>query len=103
MIVDENKTEFGFMGLNESNKRGHYKNIELSKNPDKGNTKPTFIRKELRYDSKDNFSEKLKSYHLSEKDKENILNYLKNSKRKSSLLAVVINYHRSTFMLINQR
>lgn len=82
LIVDENKTEFGFMGLTESNKRGHHKNIELLKNPEKGNTKPAFIRKELRYDSKDNFSEILESYHLTEKDKENILNYLKKLKKK---------------------
>lgn len=82
LIVDENKTQFGFMGLTESSKRGHHKNIELSKNPEKGNQSPAFIRKELRYDSKDNFNEILKNYNLTEKDKQIILNYLEKSKKK---------------------
>ena len=82
LIVDENKTQFGFMGLTESRKRGHHKNIELSKNPEKGNFNPAYIRKELRYDDKENFYERLKNYNLSEKDKQLILKYLEKSKKK---------------------
>ena len=82
LIVDENKSEFGFMGLTESPKRGHHKNIELSKNPEKGNTKPAFLRKELRYDSKENFYEILKDYNLTEKDKQAVLKFLDKIKKK---------------------
>ena len=82
LIVDENKTQFGFMGLTESRKRGHHKNLELSKNPEKGNSSPAYIRKELRYDNKENFYERLKNYNLSEKDKKSILKYLENLKKK---------------------
>ena len=70
------------MGLTESRKRGHHKNIELSKNPEKGNFSPAFVRKELRYDDKENFYERLKNYNLSEKDKKLVLKYLENLKKK---------------------
>lgn len=69
LIVDENENNFGFMGLTEAEKRGHHKNIKLSKNPQKGNCNNAFLRKELRYDSKDSFYKKLDDYNLSSQDK----------------------------------
>ena len=72
LIVDESKNEFGFMGLTESKKRGHHNNIELTKNPEKGNNEKAYIRKELRYDDKNNFSKPLADYRLSDKDKPKI-------------------------------
>ena len=33
LIVDEKKDNYGFMGLTESQKRGHHRNLELKKNP----------------------------------------------------------------------
>lgn len=82
LIVDETSADYGFMGLTESPKRGHHKNIELSKNPQKGNTRKSYIRTELRYDNKNNFSEILKSYNLSMQDKEAILKFIERRKKK---------------------
>lgn len=82
LIVDETSADYGFMGLTESPKRGHHKNIELSKNPQKGNTSKSYIRTELRYDNKNNFSEILKNYNLSKQDKEAILKFIERRKKK---------------------
>ncbi len=82
LIVDENKTQFGFMGLTESKKRGHHSNIDLDENPQKNNNSKAYIRKELRYDEKVNFSSVLNNYNLSSEDKKKIIAYLKKIKKK---------------------
>ena len=82
LIVDENQFDFGFMGLTESLKRGHHKNIELVKNPKKGDKRIAYIRNELRYDNKENFGSVLENYKLSNKDKQRIIEILKNRKKK---------------------
>lgn len=82
LIVDEVANTYGFMGLTTSKKRGNHNNIPLSKNPQKGKVMPSFIRDELRYDDKKNFSEILKNYDLTETDKINILQYLEKRKKK---------------------
>lgn len=82
LIVDEAEENFGFMGLTESAKRGHHKNIELSKNPQKGNTDKAYLRKEIRYEKKDKFSEALKNYNLSAEDKQKVLEYIKKIKKR---------------------
>lgn len=82
LIVEENETEYGFMGFTEEPKSGHHKNIELTQNPKKGDTRPAYIRKELRYDITENFSEVLENYNLSEEDKKAIIEYLNKRKKK---------------------
>lgn len=82
LIVDEKKDNYGFMGLTESPKRGHHKNLELSKNPQKGETNKAYLRDEVRYDNKQNFGKILEDYNLSEEDKIAVLNYLKRRKKK---------------------
>ena len=75
------------MGLTESKKSGHHTNIDLYDNPEfdtknkKRKTYKSYIRKELRYDNKENFSEVLNNYNLSYRDKMRIIEYLKNKKR----------------------
>lgn len=81
LIVDENKVEYGFMGLTKSPKRGNHKNIELDNNPQKSKTEKSYIRNELRYDNKINFSEILKDYNLSDIDKFKIIKYLEKRKK----------------------
>ncbi|MBO5328602.1 MAG: hypothetical protein J6B04_05475 [Clostridia bacterium] len=70
------------MGLTESAKRGHHKNIELSKNPEKGKTDLAYIRDELRYDNKKNFSSPLPNYKLSDKDTAKIQAAVEKHKQK---------------------
>lgn len=82
LIVDEVLDEYGFMGLTESPKRGNHKNIELSKNPQKGKISKSYIRDELRYDNKKNFGEILSDYNLTDEDKIKILKYLERHKKK---------------------
>ena len=82
LIVDETKAQYGFMGLTESAKRGHHKNIPLKKNPQRKNQNTAYLRDELRYDTKDSFYETLSSYRLSAADKKMILKYLEKKKRK---------------------
>lgn len=82
LIVEETKDDFGFMGLTKSPKRGNHNNIPLSKNPRAGNKEKAYIRDELRYDKKRNFSEKLKDYDITPEDEERILKYLERHKKK---------------------
>lgn len=81
LIVEETEDEYGFMGLTESPRHGKTKNLPI-KNPQKGNKRKAHIRKEVRYDNKDNFYEILKNYKLSRKDKKAIIQYLENRKKK---------------------
>ncbi len=82
LIVDEQKENYGFMGLTESPKRGHHKNIELKNNPQKGKKGNAFLRDEVRYDDKKNFGHILEDYNLSAEDKTAVINYLKRRKKK---------------------
>ncbi len=82
LIVDETKTDYGFMGLTKDDRRGHHKNIELKQNPQKGNPNKAYLRDELRYDDKVNFDEELKQYNLSPEDKRAIIELIKRRKKK---------------------
>jgi len=82
LIVDEKKDNYGFMGLTESQKRGHHRNLELKKNPQKGKTETAYLRDEVRYDNKQNFGKILEDYNLSNEDKKAVLQFLKRRKKK---------------------
>ena len=70
------------MGLTESPKRGHHKNIELKKNPQKHKTNKAYLRDEVRYDDKNNFGEILENYKLSDEDKKAVIAYIEKRKKK---------------------
>ncbi len=82
LIVGEDHATYEYMGLTESAKRGHHKNILLSKNPQKGKTHPSYIRHELRRDDKIYFSAPLKDYRLSSGDRKMIDSILKEKRTK---------------------
>lgn len=82
LIVEQQKTTVGFMGLTEDSKSGHHKNIPLTSNPKKGDKRKAYIRKELRHDTLDNFGEILENYNLSEEDKKAVIAYIKKRKKK---------------------
>ena len=84
LIVEKNNETLTFMGLTESAKRGHHKNIELEENPQKGNPKKAYLRGELRQDNFANFGEILKDYNLSEKDRNKVIAYIKKLKEKGT-------------------
>ena len=70
------------MGLTESKRNGHHYNIHLSKNPKRGDNRPAYIRKEIRYDIKNQFSEILDSFNLTNADKKYIQDYVNKHKKR---------------------
>ena len=74
--------EFEFIGLTESPKRGHHKNVALKKNPEKGNKDPSYLRDELRKLPTSQFSEPLKEYKLSSMDKQTAWAIYRKNKKK---------------------
>lgn len=82
LIVSQEQKQVGFMGLTESKKRGHHKNIELDVNPKKGDTRKAYLRKEIRYDDIEKFGDILNDYNLSESDKRKVIEYIKKLKKK---------------------
>ena len=82
LIVDIQGDKYGFIGLTESAKRGHHKNIEI-KNPQKNKNAKSYIRKELRYDDKNNSSKLLQDYKLHDEDYIKIINIVNKHKRKN--------------------
>lgn len=76
LIVDETYNNYGFMGLTEKDKKGkHHNNIPIE-NPKKGDIRPAYLRKKIRYDIKNNFGEVLKDYNLSNEDRKRIEDYV---------------------------
>ena len=67
-LVVEDKNKFANIGLTHSAKRGHHKNIELSKNPNVKDSKKAYLRDDLQFDDKQKLNEILSNYKLSKKD-----------------------------------
>lgn len=85
LIIAEDDTTYNFMGLTESPKRGHHKNIVLLVNPKKGDKRKrqVYLRDENRKDSKDKFYPYPENgYKLSKVDKQMLVEYLEKKKKK---------------------
>jgi len=77
LIVYENSSSYGYMGLTENSKKGkHHRNIPLLKNPKKNDNRPAYLRRKIDYDIKDNFGNVLQDYKLSKEDKRFITDYV---------------------------
>ena len=73
LVVGENEDTYANLGLTHSAKRGHHKNIELSKNPNPKDKKKSYVRDDLQYDEKKHLKNVLKDYKkLTDKDIEKI-------------------------------
>ena len=83
LIVDEENNEFGFMGITHKRKRGNHNNIPLNHNPNSTDPEDSYVRLELRYDKKKNFSEPINEYVLHESDLLKLIPYIEKLKRKS--------------------
>lgn len=87
LIVDENDSQYGFMGLTSSKYKGRgHKNIVLVENPQfingKRLSKHSYLRRKIEYDSKDKFEGPLPDYSLSEVDKILIKDYVSKKLKK---------------------
>lgn len=81
IIVDANKTKFKSVNLTHSKgKKGHW-NIPLKNNPNKSDSKKSYVKKDIKSDYKFNYSKAFKNYELSEEDIKLLKNFL-NKKRK---------------------
>lgn len=83
-IVGESETEFYSFGLTHSKKLNKkHNNYMLKLNPNKKDDKPSYLRKNLVYDKKKNYSKiKLNNYHMSNEDNNYIDFLLEKYKKK---------------------
>ena len=83
LIVGEDKNDYEYMGLTSKKSKGkHHNNIPLSTNPQKGNTRPAYLRKKISKDAKTKFSAVLDDYKLSAKDKAYVMEYVNKHKKR---------------------
>ena len=82
LILEKENDTYHYMGMTESDKRGHHKNIELTKNPKHGDTRPAYIRREYLIRPTEDFHGIRKDYSLASIDKVRILSEAKKLKPK---------------------
>ena len=80
IVVGEKGNKFANFGMTHSSKRGHHKNLLLSRNPNRYDKKPSYVRDDLRYDDMDYLKE--------------ILNYRKLPKKDINAIMKIINKKR---------
>ena len=82
IILEKEGNTFHYMGMTESAKRGRHKNIPLSKNPKRGDSRPAYVRKEYLKRPTDDFFDILHDYKLSDADKASVLEHARKLKQK---------------------
>lgn len=80
LVVGEKDGKIGNFGLTHSSKRGHHKNLKLSRNPNSNDPKDSYLRDDLRFDDIENLKEILNYRKLPKKDIEAIMKII-NKKR----------------------
>lgn len=87
LIVDEDKKDFGFMGLTSRKKKGKgHNNYPLLKNPqiinDVRKEGKSYLRKKVEYDVKSNFGKIDNNYQLHPDDLVRLIPYVDKHKKK---------------------
>ena len=82
LILEKENNTYHYMGMSESAKRGRHKNIELTKNPKQGDTRPAYIRKEYLIRPTKDFYGIRKDYSLSSVDEVRVLSEAQKLKAK---------------------
>ena len=82
LIVDASEKKYGYMGLTENRKNGHHSNIPLEKNPKHNDPRKAYLRKDIKYDDKQQFGHILDNYKLSKKDKQYIIDFIEKHKKR---------------------
>ena len=80
IVVGEEDNKYANLGLTHSKKRGHHKNIELSRNPNKNDSQISYVRDDLRLDDMKYLQEILNYRKLPKKDIDKIMKII-NKKR----------------------
>ena len=82
LILEREKSNYHYMGMTESAKRGRHANIPLSKNPKQNDNRPAYIRREYLIRPASDFEEIRKDYKLDPLDKLLVLTEAKKLKTK---------------------
>ena len=82
LILEKDNDMYHYMGMTESAKRGRHKNIELTKNPKRGDTRPAYIRKEYLIRPTKDFHGIQKDYSLCSEDEARVLSEAQKLKAK---------------------
>ena len=80
IVVGEENNKFANLGLTHAEKRGHHKNIMLSRNPNPQDKKPSYVRDDLKLDDMKYLKEVLNYKKLPQKDIDKIMKII-NKKR----------------------
>lgn len=82
LIVGADRYRFDSMQLTHSSTNSRRNNFVLYDNPDPNDTKPSYLRKDIKNDYKFNYSKAFRNYNLSSRDYNRVDNYLKQKKKK---------------------
>ena len=82
IILEKENDTYHYMGMTESSKRGRHKNIPLSQNPKRGDSRQAYVRKEYLVRPTDDFLDILYDYKLSDADKASVLAHAAKLKQK---------------------
>lgn len=74
--------EFKYIGITHSRIVKGIENIELEKNPNPEDTRPSYIRPNTEKDKQTKFGRKLPNWHFSNDDKGKVKNVIKKDKKK---------------------
>ena len=80
LVVGERNNTYANLGLTHSKKRGHHNNIKLSRNPNKNDKKPSYVRDDLQFHEKKYLEEILNYRRLPKADIDKIMKII-NKKR----------------------
>lgn len=81
LVVGEENDKYINFGLTHSEFRGHHKNIELSKNPNKFDRRKAYLRDDVKLDNKSDLREILPHLsNLSKRDAQKVIEILRKKK-----------------------
>lgn len=83
LAVGKNGKRIANLGISHNAKRGHHKNVPLSRNPNPKDKKKAYIRDDLQFDDEKHLKQLLAGYRkLTPKDQQKVLEII-NKKRQS--------------------
>lgn len=83
LIVGEDRDNYANIGITSKNKRGHHKNIKLSKNPKSNDFDDSYMRDDLQIHNKKHLVRILKDYKLADQDVDKVLKIINKYKDKN--------------------
>ncbi len=82
IIVGADRTSFESVGLTHSKKDRGKNNLQLTDNPDKEDSRPSYVKKRIIRSFKFNFTKAFENYSLTDKDIDELIRFLNSKKNK---------------------